>query len=89
MTSKLILFISIVYSGSAFGQTISFSYHGQRHDKRAVPYIPNTDSWTDHTFGIKTYQLTYMYHLKNNFNFGIGVGYEHLFLYFFFSQDNF
>ncbi|MBK8370714.1 MAG: hypothetical protein IPL20_04935 [Saprospiraceae bacterium] len=76
MTSKLILFILIVYSGSAFGQTISFSYHGQRHDMRAVPYIPYTIKWTDHVFGVSTYQLSYNQKISKCIGLGLGFGYE-------------
>ncbi|MBK6363857.1 MAG: hypothetical protein IPN49_13905 [Saprospiraceae bacterium] len=68
--------IGVFLTSICSGQVLTFTISGQRHDFRTVPDVPFIESWTDHTFGVKTYQLTYMYHLKNNFNFGIGVGYE-------------
>lgn len=76
MNIKFAVLLFMVFTGPAFGQTVRFSYHGQRHDMRAVPYIPYTEGWTDHVFGVSTYQLTYQHRIFNHFNVGLGIGYE-------------
>lgn len=70
------LSLGVLFSSIGYCQTISMTMSGQRHDFRAVPTIPHTKKWTDHVFGVKTYQLTYTHHLKNNINFGLSFGYE-------------
>ncbi|MFZ1704285.1 MAG: hypothetical protein WAT79_08055 [Saprospiraceae bacterium] len=70
------LTLGVLVSNIVYCQTISMTISGQRHDFRAVPTIPNTEKWTDHVFGVKTYQLTYTQHLNNNINIGLSLGYE-------------
>jgi hypothetical protein len=76
MKRLFFLHVMFLFAVCGYSQTLSLTLSGQRHDLRAVPYIPYTESWTDHTFGVRTYQLTYMQHLNNRINFGLSVGYE-------------